>query len=289
MNARKLTALLLSVMFVAASLPAAAHPSSQEGILQKEYMPSPDYNGYYIGGEKVGWFIDESCHSANGAISYRIASGTSSSAQTKMVNGAALWNNASNSPVTFTQVSSGGTGLFQAVSMGSGIKAVFDPLSVNSNNGHLTSWRIRLNSDYLGSINAVTVAHELGHVIGLNDLYELSNKNKLMYKTDVGRTATAPHAADIRGAEVITGAHISHTWSYEYYDTNSSGNNRHCRYCTHCRGIKFASIALCTYNASGVCTKCGTPQGYSPVGTGFPAAILPEPYAEQRRNLSLLL
>ena len=35
---------------------AFAHPSSQEGILAKSYHE--EYEGYYVGGEDVGWSID---------------------------------------------------------------------------------------------------------------------------------------------------------------------------------------------------------------------------------------
>lgn len=45
------------------------------------------------------------------------------------------------------------------------------------------------------SIEEETLAHEFGHAIGLYDLYEAKNKDKIMYGYRVGRTATRPGQA----------------------------------------------------------------------------------------------
>ena len=44
---------------------------SQEGILAKTYIP--EYGGYYIGGESVGWSIDESIHTNGNVQTYQFA------------------------------------------------------------------------------------------------------------------------------------------------------------------------------------------------------------------------
>ena len=47
---------------------AFAHPSSQEGILAKSYHE--EYEGYYVGGEDVGWSIDEGYHTNGTTLTY---------------------------------------------------------------------------------------------------------------------------------------------------------------------------------------------------------------------------
>ena len=137
--------------------------------------------------------------------------------------------------------------------------------------GHYTSWKIMVNTRY--SIEEETLAHEFGHAIGLYDLYEAKNKDKIMYGYRVGRTATRPTTLDKWGAKVITGAHSSHTWKYKYHSFNSFGNI-HVRYCSSCQGLYNSSPnpAPCTYNSSNVCTLCGIPKGVQPSSVVVPAS-----------------
>lgn len=109
--------------------------------------------------------------------------------------------------------------------------------------------------------SSTILEHELGHVIGLNDLYESRNQNKLMYGYS-NTSASSPTSLDIWGAKVITGVHSSHTWGYKYYDTNSTGN-RHVNYCTQCNGLGL-NVTQCVYNTNNVCKTCGTPKGTQP-------------------------
>ncbi len=73
--------------------------------------------------------------------------------------------------------------------------------------GKLVRFEIKFNSDKMDGVPAIinksTAAHELGHTLGLLDLYNSRNKGKLMY----GYTsceAVKPTAADIKGGKYAT-------------------------------------------------------------------------------------
>jgi len=57
--------------------------------------------------------------------------------------------------------------------------------SYNIQNQHPERWRIQFNTkykaDYTESQWVTVAAHEIGHVFGLADLYDSTNKDKLMY------------------------------------------------------------------------------------------------------------
>ena len=72
MKKRIMSAMLVITMFLISwNTIVSAHSSSQEGILMKTYMPK--YGGYYIGGEEVGWSIDEGNHPYTNIVTYRFA------------------------------------------------------------------------------------------------------------------------------------------------------------------------------------------------------------------------
>lgn len=75
--------------------------------------------------------------------------------------------------------------------------------------GKVTKFRIRFNGREMkkksASINKIVTAHEIGHSIGLLDLYEKRNKNKLMYGiADWKENVTKPMPADLKGAKYAT-------------------------------------------------------------------------------------
>ena len=242
---------------------AWAHSSSQEGILAKSYIE--EYGGYYIGGEDVGWSIDEGLHTNGTTLTYSFSStdtNLTSTYKSYVTSGASLWSGT----VTMVNKTDGsGTGLIGTFeNWNTSTVAVFCNHQTDSSTGHLTYWQILMNRAYTQS--AVVLAHELGHAIGLNDLYESKNSDKLMYGYTSG-TATSPTASDKWGAKVITGVHTTHTWAYKYHSTTGTGQNRHVGYCTSCNGLS-ATISDCVYNSRNICIYCNVPRGIQPWSIG---------------------
>ncbi len=132
-----------------------------------------------------------------------------------------------------------------------------------STTGHTAYWTIAFNTHEGISYDAVTVAHELGHVIGLTDLYDNQNINKLMYYSNAS-TATSPTTSDLWGAKVILGIHTSHAFtSYRYWGTQSN-SNYHVAYCTDCNG-NSATHSACIYKGGSTrCFACNVPKNFVP-------------------------
>lgn len=240
-----------------------AHPYSQEGILAKSYIA--EYENSYIGGDYVGWSIDEGYHTNGSTMTYSFSKTDpylTDTYESYVTNGALKW---SGTVSIQNKTDGSGTGLVKTFNNPNTVTVA--QLTYYSNDadsmGHFTSWTLEMNRSK--TITAATVAHELGHAIGLNDLYADFSSNKLMYGYDTGSATTAT-AADKWGAKVITGLHTSHSWGYKYYSTNSMGNV-HIKYCTECNGFS-TTTELCTYNQYNVCTKCGTPYGIQPYSIG---------------------
>ena len=243
--------LIFTVFVLSVDTNVFAHSSSQEGILLKSYNTGKEQS--YIGGEAVGWFIDEAYHTNGTTITYRFDSSDPYLTDTYKYyvrQGASKW-----SGIATISERSDGTGL---------VKTFYEPNTstyaqctayITDNSGHFTYWEMQLNRTK--TQNITICAHEFGHTIGLKDLYnEALNKNKLMYGYN-GRTVSSPTSSDIWGAKVISGQHTSHSWGYRFYDLTPSGN-RHVKYCTSCNGM--AVISSCTYNTNNICRICGTPK-----------------------------
>ncbi len=227
-------ALIFTVISI--SFPAFGHQYSQEGILAEEYINHPSYMNYYIGGETIGWSIDEGIHIGTTTIYYKFDSGVSDEVKAVVRAGFSKW-----SSTVRAVESSTATG---TITTFSDVTTTTTAMSIPygcDNNGHLTGWEISINT--AKTLSDVTLAHELGHVIGLNDLYSDSNKNKLMYGARMGRTATAPTDSDLWGARVILGLHTTHTFSnYRYWGQDSNGNHCHVQYCSDCNGNKATQL-----------------------------------------------
>lgn len=121
-----------------------------------------------------------------------------------------------------------------------------------NSNGITTSWVLTINKveyDKLSSDGKEKImAHELGHVYGLGDLYGNANYNKIMcYGYNHLMTVTAD---DIMGMKVVTGVH-RHTGSYSKEYEMISLTNHKAR-CTTCKTYYIES-----HTGSGYCSKCG--------------------------------
>jgi len=252
MKRKSISFVLVCVFLFQFSSPAFAHPASQEGILAKTYMGQGGYDDYYIGGENIGWSIDEGMHTNGTTLTYSFSSTDpylNNTYRSCVITGANLWNGT----VTIINKTDGsGTGIIStANTLNTNVNAAFVGGSVNSL-GHLTSWAILINRSK--DVTPTILAHEFGHAIGLNDLYESQNYNKLMCGVSTYSTATGPTSADIWGAKVITGVHTTHTWGYNLI-AGALGNS-HQKYCTACNGLN-PYVQRCTYGTDNRCTVCG--------------------------------
>ena len=259
---RKKGFLLLIILLMMTLFPMVlyAHPASQEGILSKSYIEQ--YEGYDIGGDDVGWSIDEDHHAESSTITYSFDTNDPNLTNTYKAYVAVAANTWSGTVTFINKTDGSGTGMITTYNdpNDDSVAEFINYRDNTDNDGHLLGWTIQINTGK--SIEARYIAHELGHAIGLNDLYASASANKLMYGFLTG-SANAPTSSDIWGAKVITGIHTAHTWGYKYESTSSTGANSHVKYCTLCNG-KSPTIKKCTYNANNVCTVCGTPYGVQP-------------------------
>lgn len=249
---------LVAVLMLQSNPCVSAHPASQEGILAKTYHSK--YERYCVGGESVGWSIDETCHTNGTTLTYSFSSSDSnldSTYKSYVTTGASLW---SGTVTIINKTDGSGVGEISTYyDPDARTVAYFGEYSSDSS-GHLTSWKIKINR--AKNVTSTTLAHEFGHAIGLNDLYDDQNIDKLMYGYS-SRTVSSPTTSDKWGAKVITGVHTTHTWAYKYHSTTGTGRNQHVGYCTFCNGLS-ATVSECVYNSNNICEYCNIPMGIQP-------------------------
>lgn len=254
---------LVAILLLSVCIPAFAHTTLQVYLFDGEGSTS-------VGGELMGWKINETCHTNGTSFLFRFDSttngGFTSTQKTNIRNGLYLW---VSSPFTFSETNNSTGVIVYSPSLSASTPVTL--FMQHDSSGHITAWTMYVNPTYA---TTVRIAREFGHIIGLNNLTSTLNKNKIMYSGTDG-TATAPHTQDKWGAKVITGYHSSHTWTYEY-----STLSKHLKKCTKCGGYKTEG---CTYNSSGYCTKCGHQQSVSGDGFFEPIeAILPSVEGHKR-------
>lgn len=255
-TSRYICSFLMAITMLLFCCPYAyAHPVSKEGLIW--------------GGESVGWMINEDKHTNGRTLTYAYEAGDpylSATYKTYITDGANLWSGTV-SIVRKTDGTEKGT-IYTEYKVGNETTATFWGTADSS--GHLTKWKIALNRYYSSSINEKVLAHEFGHAIGLKDLYNSSNANKIMYGySGNGWTATGVTTTDRWGAKVITGDHSTHSMSYKYCKTDAASNNYHIKYCTNCGGLASAEVK-CTYDANNQCKLCRTPKGAQTTSIGNP-------------------
>ncbi|WP_338778568.1 hypothetical protein [Metabacillus sp. FJAT-52054] len=154
------------------------------------------------GSETEGYIVDIWNHAGTSVVNYGLDSNITTSYKNFILDGAQKWKNTG--VITFNYATSFRTGSFLRYTDSSSdtVAAFYD---YQSSNYHLYHWKIKLNTHHMdgrgSTANATTVAHELGHATGLNDLYSFANTGKLMYGYS-SRTVTYPVASDISGAKV---------------------------------------------------------------------------------------
>ena len=273
--------MLAGLFLLTAALPCFAHTTSQNGIIEKA---SGSGSFPYYGGDGIGWIINEAIHTNGKTLKYKYASGVPQSVKTKFESAVAMWNNSSPATVEMSEDSAGSGTIMLSSALGA-TETVRTYLTADATTGHQISWIIYINADIANgggsTLTSKKLAREIGHVIGLMTVSGTNNTNKIMYSGSL--TATAPADIEAKGARLILGRHYSHTWEYMY-----SGNGKHYRRCSYCHGKKFLSTESCTYNNSGVCTKCGSLQGSGTEGVTLPEVTGMSLWEEQRRTFRFL-
>lgn len=244
---------VLTFLVLLFSASVTAHTNSQAGILEQEYIA--EYERYGIGGEEIGWSVDEEFHIGQTAFQY-VFSEVPTAIQVKFRTAASMWSEVAT--ITESTSATGTVDWFNDPT--DSAVAIFIPISVNENTGHLTQWAIYINLAY--TITPRVLAHELGHVIGLNDLYKKGNSGLLMYGYTSG-TATAPTESDLWGAKVILGIHTTHNMNnYRYCGDDENGRHCHVNFCSECNanGLERTSCIYLPFETHPVCPLCLTPR-----------------------------
>jgi len=258
---KRMLKLLVTISFVISicliSLTSSAHNTVQSGFI--------------VWGEDVGWRIREGTalpvHTNGTQIAYDICNsldyyhghgGDMIRPLNEVISrGATTWN--SHGIVSIARNGPGPRGIIkESFIANSNVIARVDSERYNSS-GHFIvddfsihgvySWEMLINSNgYLPQRTThLIIAHEFGHIIGLADLYNDNNSDKLMFHSTQGWEATGPTVADRNGARVITGQHVHTSTSFPTTIRQLTGN-RHASACTDCGAFNSLGIVGCNTN-----------------------------------------
>nr|MDD6335383.1 matrixin family metalloprotease [bacterium] len=184
--------------------------------------------------------------------------------------GKALWGSA----INFSTTAPGNAGVQNIITSSSTPNtegpASTQIISINASSGHITQWRMTIYSalfdEKATDMKKKIIAHEIGHVYGLDHLYDASKYTSLMYGGYAGGSSAQTLQQDeILGMNLLTHTHTSH--SFPAF-TQVVGGNSHRSICSGCKGYREAAHATdyyTWYNSSqhkNVCV-CGYTVGYS--------------------------
>lgn len=268
-RASYLTVISFCLCILLSTQPLFAHTTSQSSLFESTYVESLEV--YCLGTEEIGWILNEHCHIGSGTeFHFRITNDEGldvlTTLQEEIIYGAELW-------APYVQITTNTTSdnhIYLTSSLSMNYLALF--ICYNDNTyGHHANWDILLNTKQQGNLDRSAIAHELGHAIGLSDLSESINSDKLMYLSNYC-TATAPTTSDIWGAKIITGQHSTHTWASDPYTVHtctdcggygthiptapyrSADGARHWARCSGCSNLVYENHSFDPL--TGKCTQC---------------------------------
>lgn len=155
-------------------------------------------------GEIIGWRVHCS-NSSNGHLGsnmgyYKFSSSITTKYKNYVSSGISRWH--STGIVSFGQSATSNNVISQHSNSNSSTVAFVQTDATIGN--HKSRWKMSFNTAIMNGRtdekNRGTATHELGHVIGLQDLKLIGNINKIMYGSSA-RTVTTPGTADKAGAK----------------------------------------------------------------------------------------
>ncbi|WP_339236673.1 hypothetical protein MKX40_23225 [Paenibacillus sp. FSL R5-0517] len=165
-------------------------------------------NTCHPNGESSGYSVDCNNQQGSSSFTYNLQNVDSTYAG-YVSNGASRWNTTGVVNITKTNTESTNGRVIKYTDPNTSTIAYFGNY-YSDVNGHLYAWTLGMNTSIMSSRTAAqnshALTHELGHAIGLNDLYSDNNQGKLMYGYSTS-TASFPTSRDIAGAtEAINGS-----------------------------------------------------------------------------------
>lgn len=240
-NWKKIFALIMLIcgVFVGVSY----HEKSESLAYTQNYLET-----YFKCDSKTGWvYSARSKHMGSKETTYRMGSESVKALyMSYMTNGAALWG----SYVDVTYSSSSMGYVYNVTDSTSNVLA--NTSTSAGTDGITTGWTIKINSYLFDSKSTAgknrIIAHELGHVFGLGDLYDSADSGKIMY--GIYNETSAVNTYDIKGMTVVTEAHTHASYCPVIYEKYTS--SKHKVRCTSCMTYYEES-----HTSSSYCTKCG--------------------------------
>lgn len=202
---------------------------------------------YYVCDDSTGWkYSTQKKHMASKTTSYYAVSESVRAIYNGYVtNGASMWGS-----YISMSYSTSGIGYIYAVN-DSTTGATASTKTYAGNDGITTGWYICINSYFFDGNTTEgknrTLAHEIGHVYGLGDLYESNYSSQIMYGYySITKNVTSN---DKNGMTVVTETHTHSSFYPQVYEQYSSAYHK--VRCTTCKTYKLEEHSSTSY-----CSKC---------------------------------